>query len=281
MKSKGNMATRIKLGPVALLLVGMGYLGLVLFLGTSTPFLLVRGTSMEPTYHAGDLLLSKSPPEAEIKVGDVIAFNVPADAPENLNFPPVVVHRVIGMEGREGQLVFITQGDNAVVDPFQVPPDLVRGVILKNLGPVGRPILLLTNKKVLLFVGLPLLAFIVVVVVCNALTPKKKEEDPAPLAAAPGEKAEFDAMLNQLSGVIAEFGAHLQSHTEIVINLRDVTRELRETLHIWNGAVGGPYQTGQGLASPPGRMGEEPGDPPSVSGHQQPGDKDERADEVE
>ena len=161
------MATRIKLGPVALLLVGMGYLGLVLFLGTSTPFLLVRGTSMEPTYHAGDLLLSKSPPAAEIKVGDVIAFNVPDDAPEKLNFPPIVAHRIIGIEGRAGQLVFITQGDNAVVDPFQVPPDLVRGVVIKNLGPVGRPILLLTNKKVLLFVGLPLLAFVVVVVVCN------------------------------------------------------------------------------------------------------------------
>ena len=269
------MATRIKLGPVALLLVGMGYLGLVLFLGTSTPFLLVRGTSMEPTYHAGDLLLSKSPPEAEIKVGDVIAFNVPDDAPEKLNFPPVVVHRVIGMEGREGQLVFITQGDNAVVDPFQVSPDLVRGVIFKNLGPVGRPILFLTNKKVLLFVGLPLLAFIVVVVVSHALTPKKKEEDPVPAAAVLSERAEFNAMLGQLSGVIAEFGAHLQSHTEIVINLRDVTRELRETLRIFNAAGGGPNQARQALDSPPVRMGEEAGDPPNVSDAQVLGDEDE------
>ena len=276
------MPVRFKLGPVALLLVGMGYLGFVLFLGTSTPFLLVRGTSMEPTYHAGDLLLSKKPPEAEIKVGDVIAFNVPDDAPENLNFPPIVVHRVIGTEGREGKLVFITQGDNAVVDPFQVPPDLVRGVILKNLGPVGRPILFLTNKKLLLFVGLPLLAFVVVVVVSHALTPKKKEEDPAPEAAVLSEKAEFDVMLNQLSGVIAKFGVHLQSHTEIVINLRDVTRELGETLHIWNAAGSGPpYQAGQGLSSSPVGMGEEAGDPPNLSVPLQPGAKDERADEVE
>ena len=84
------MAARLKLGPVALLLVGMGYLGLIVFLGTSTPFLLVHGTSMEPTYHEGDLLLNKRPPEAEIKVGDVIAFDVPPDAPEELNFPPVI-----------------------------------------------------------------------------------------------------------------------------------------------------------------------------------------------
>ena len=189
-----------------------------------------------------------------------------------------------GIKGRDGQLVFITQGDNAVVDPFQVPPSLVRGVVIKNLGPVGRPILLLTNKKVLLFVGLPLLAFVVVVVVCNALTPKKKEEEPDPVATVVSEKAEiaeFNVMLNQLSGVIAEFGAHLQSHTEIVINLRDVTRELRQTVRSRNSAAGGPYQAGQGVDSPTGRMGEAAGDPQYGSGPQQPVDKDERADEVE
>ena len=142
------MATRVKLGLVALLIVGMGNLGLVLFLGTFTPFLVVNGTSMEPTYHAGDLLLNKRPPEAEIKVGDVIAFDVPSDALGELNVPHVVTHRVIGMELSKGQMVFITQGDNnTVVDPYQVPPSLVRGVVLKNLGPVGRPFLFLADEK--------------------------------------------------------------------------------------------------------------------------------------
>ena len=148
LKGAYKVSTRYKLGWVALLLVGMGYLGLVLFLGTFTPFLLVHGTSMEPTFHAGDLLLNKRPPEAEIKVGEVIAFDVPPDALGELNFPHLVTHRVIGMELSKGQMVFITQGDNnKVVDPYQVPPNLVRGVVLKNLGPVGRPLLFFTNKK--------------------------------------------------------------------------------------------------------------------------------------
>lgn len=148
LKGTYKVATRVKLGLVALLIVGMGNLGQVLFLGTFTPFLVVNGTSMEPTYHAGDLLLNKRPPEAEIKVGDVIAFDVPPDAPGELNFPYIVAHRVIGMELSKGQMVFITQGDNnTVVDPYQVPPSLVRGVVLKNLGAVGRPLLFFTNKK--------------------------------------------------------------------------------------------------------------------------------------
>lgn len=84
---------------VTLLLLGMGYLGLVLFLGTSSPFMLVRGTSMEPTFHTGDLLLSRSVSPTKIEVGDVIAFSVPAEERKRLNLPSTAVHRVLGIEG--------------------------------------------------------------------------------------------------------------------------------------------------------------------------------------
>ncbi len=147
----------------------------MLILGTSSPFLIVRGTSMEPTYHSGDLLLAKNIAGTEIEVGAVVAFDIPAEAQERLRMPPTAAHRVLRIEGDQGQLVFITKGDNSDVDPFKVPPDLVRGVVMKNLGPLARPIFFLTDKTVLLFVGLPVLTFVVILLAALWLTPKKSE----------------------------------------------------------------------------------------------------------
>ena len=46
--------------------------------------LLPAATSMEPTYHAGDLLLAKNIAGTEIEVGAVVAFDIPAEAQERL-----------------------------------------------------------------------------------------------------------------------------------------------------------------------------------------------------
>ena len=161
---------KLKLSLVAPLLLGTGYLGLLLFLGTSSPFLIVQGTSMEPAFHAGDLLLARNIPATEIKVGDIIAFNVPTGVPQ---MPPTAAHRVIGIEGDKGQLVFATQGDNSDIDPFRAPYTEVHGVVLKNLGPLGRPILLVTNGRGLLYLGLPILTFIVIVLATLLLNQKQ------------------------------------------------------------------------------------------------------------
>ncbi len=161
---------KLKLSLVAPLLLGTGYLGLLLILGTPSPFLIVQGTSMEPTFHAGDLLLARNIPGTEIKIGDIIAFNVPPDVPQ---MPPIAAHRVIGITGDKGQLVFVTQGDNSDVDAFRAPYTEVHGVILKNLGPLGRPILLATNGRFLLYLGLPILTFIVIVLATLLLTQKQ------------------------------------------------------------------------------------------------------------
>jgi signal peptidase I len=70
-------------------------------LGGPVYYVIVDGSSMEPTYREGDLVLARA--KASYAVGDVVAY-----LPDiGQRFP--VIHRVVGMEG-EGQ--YITQGDN-------------------------------------------------------------------------------------------------------------------------------------------------------------------------
>ena len=222
---KAARIEKLNKGLVALLLLGMTYLGLMLFLGTSSPFLLVRGASMEPTLHSGDLLLNKSIAPSEIKVGDVIVFDIPSDVQERLKMPPKATHRVIGIEGENGQMVFVTQGDNSDVDPFKVPSSMVRGVVVKNLGPLGWPILLLTNKTLLLFLGIPILTFALIVLATLWLSPGTKSETPAPAMAL---------TLDRLTSAVAEYGAHLQSHTAIVKHMATTSAGLEESVNKQN-----------------------------------------------
>ena len=78
-----STVSKIVLSPVTALLLGLSYLGLILFLGTSSPFLVVRGVSMLPTFENGDLLINKRVPPTQIKVDDVIAFEVPSEGWEH------------------------------------------------------------------------------------------------------------------------------------------------------------------------------------------------------
>ncbi|MEZ4573001.1 MAG: signal peptidase I, partial [Thermomicrobiales bacterium] len=65
---------------------------------------IVHGHSMEPTMHTGDMMLSEQVPVDELDVGDVIRFKVGTR---------VVLHRIIEITyDAEGQMIFITQGDN-------------------------------------------------------------------------------------------------------------------------------------------------------------------------
>ncbi|MEE9324979.1 MAG: signal peptidase I [Dehalococcoidia bacterium] len=226
---------KMKIALVVLLLLGAGYLGLVLSLGTSSPFLLVRGTSMEPTFHEGDLLLKRSVSPAEVKVGDVIVFNVPSDARERLKLPSILAHRIVDIEGDKSQGVLVTQGDNSDVDPFKVPSSNVRGVVVKNLGPIGWPILFLANKSALilgvfLMVGLPILTFVIIALATLWFLPHEKGERPMPEPGATEEAPpiEVEKALGSLSSAIAEYAVHLRSHTEIIKNMGGATQELEQ-----------------------------------------------------
>ena len=233
---------KLNKGLIALLLLGMSYLGLMLFLDTSSPFLVVQGSSMEPTLHAGDLLLNKNVAPTDIKLGDVITFDVPSDAQQRLKMPPKATHRVIGIEGQDGQMVFVTQGDNSDVDPFKVPSTSVRGVVAKNMGPLGWPILLLTNKTLLIFLGIPIITFVLIVLATLWMTPSEKAQAPAPKRASSRAAKAADDMLpaqigiplDRLTSAVSSYGVHLQSHTSIIKHMAGSATGLEEAVQQQN-----------------------------------------------
>ena len=80
-------------------------------LGGPATYIVVRGNSMEPTYHTGDLVIGESVPD--YTVGDIVAYRVPAG---EIGEGHVVVHRIVGGDPTAG---FAVRGDNnGAPDPW-------------------------------------------------------------------------------------------------------------------------------------------------------------------
>lgn len=87
--------------------------------------------SMEPAYMPGDMIIVKSTPPDEIKIGDAVTFRTTAD--ENV----FLTHRVVEIINGE-KLGFITKGDNNnAVDSFTVNADAVVGRVVANFAGMG------------------------------------------------------------------------------------------------------------------------------------------------
>jgi len=115
------------------------------------PFMPVFGSSMEPEFEAGSLILIESIPTDEVEVGDVIVYNVPGVIREHYNYPPVVAHRVIEVRSSEGGVGFRTKGDNTGEDPFTVRAQDLRGTVSKQIPYIGFPLLFLQSTQGLMF----------------------------------------------------------------------------------------------------------------------------------
>src|SRR3954451_14849865 len=76
---------------LAIAFVGMGYLG------TWPPLATVMSASMEPTIKTGDIVVLKKLDRAP-RVGDVVAVSVPPAIRTRFGYPPVIIHRIIGID---------------------------------------------------------------------------------------------------------------------------------------------------------------------------------------
>jgi signal peptidase I len=80
-------------------------------LGGPALYIVIRGTSMLPTYQNGDLVVMQSAPS--YAAGDAVAYRVPSG---EIGEGHVIVHRITGGDGTDG---FTVQGDNNnAVDPW-------------------------------------------------------------------------------------------------------------------------------------------------------------------
>ncbi|HKZ54077.1 MAG TPA: signal peptidase I [Anaerolineales bacterium] len=89
---------------------------------------LVVGASMEPTLHIGDVVVTSDVPPEEVQVGDIVRFRTGQ---------AFVLHRVIEIEQRQGEVFFLTRGDsNNVSDPL-LPAERVEGRLVFVVPKVG------------------------------------------------------------------------------------------------------------------------------------------------
>jgi len=94
---------------------------------------IVRSSSMEPAMRAGALAVMLPIDAADVKVGDIIAFDPPWDSGSDVT----VSHRVIGVLDN-GQLRFDTKGDALEgSDPYYVPGESVQGKVLFSIPYLG------------------------------------------------------------------------------------------------------------------------------------------------
>jgi signal peptidase I len=105
--------------------------------GGSTHLVVVSGSSMEPTYHTGDLVVVR---ERRPEVGDVIAFRIPGREGQ-------IVHRVLE---RRSDGTLLVQGDNRRSPDLPVPTDADVMGVASLLVPRGAVVVqLLTSPLVL------------------------------------------------------------------------------------------------------------------------------------
>jgi len=98
-------------------------------LGGPATYVIVRGVSMEPTYHAGDLVIVRRRPVYQ--AGDIVAYKIPAGEVGGLS----VIHRIVGGSVETG---FRTKGDNnAESDPWRPTPGQIEGTAWLVLPKTG------------------------------------------------------------------------------------------------------------------------------------------------
>lgn len=108
----------------------------------ATPFTVLTG-SMEPNLPPGTLIVTKPVPAEDIKIGEVVTFQIESGKPQ------VVTHRVIAVRQTEkGQPEFLTQGDaNSIPDEGWRPAESVRGVLWYAVPKLGYANNILTGDQ--------------------------------------------------------------------------------------------------------------------------------------
>lgn len=156
-----------------------------------TPMAVLSGSmsgDAEDHIEVGDLIFIGKAEPKELAEGDVITF---------MQNKTVVTHRIIGIEtDKDGKLLFTTKGDaNNTEDREPVSEDDLVGVYMGRIPKVGDFALFLqTPLGMILFVGVPLLAFIIYDIVRRQHSANKENK----------KNAELEAELQRLRALAGE-----------------------------------------------------------------------------
>lgn len=145
-------------------------------LGGANSYVFVRGTSMEPRYHTGDLVLVRE--RATYRIGDIAAFTVPTDD----GGEAVVIHRIVDRRPDGG---WVFQGDNRPgVDPWFPRDEQVVGTPQLLIPRVGSYLAALAVSPLHLGLVAALIASVVA-----AAGPLPSPDGPSPTVADPPKRS--------------------------------------------------------------------------------------------
>jgi signal peptidase I len=121
-------------------------------LGGRAGYVLVSGTSMEPRYHTGDMVVVHR--QAGYHPGQLIAYRVPKGDPMA---GAQVIHRIIGGNEQDG---FIVRGDNRTAADVWRPKNV--DIVGAKVGSVPHAIVVLQYLRSPLLLGLLAACFVFV-----------------------------------------------------------------------------------------------------------------------
>ncbi len=209
------------------------------------PFMPIFGSSMEPALQSGGLLMIEPMNAKDVKVGDIIVYNVPRMVREYYGYPPIVAHRVIEVKTKPS-LGFRTAGDNTGEDPFTVRPQDLRGTVGDQIPYLGLPLLFFQSQQGLIFVivALALLAFFLYgseishggnILHRGIFAPVISEEKRAnreltrKIEAAEQRMNSTEQALEKFATAIELYAQHLNSHTAAIQGLSEASHELKRS----------------------------------------------------
>lgn len=102
-------------------------------------FSIISG-SMEPTINIDDIVIVKKVGKDDIKVNDIITFNVEEET---------ITHRVMSIDNINNEIIYTTKGDsNKVTDIEKVEQRQIEGKYIGKIPKAGKILTLLKNKIV-------------------------------------------------------------------------------------------------------------------------------------
>ena len=96
-------------------------------------YVIVSG-SMEPIIKVHDAVLSKRCAEEDIHIGDVVTYK----SLENAYYGVLITHRVVNIEEKDGEKLFITKGDhNETIDRSPIRYSQIQGKVIMRIPKIG------------------------------------------------------------------------------------------------------------------------------------------------
>ncbi len=209
------------------------------------PFIPIFGSSMEPTLQSGGLLIVDSVEPQDVKVGDIIVYNVPSMVRDYYNYPPTVAHRVTEIKTIPS-LGFRTKGDNTGEDPFTIRPQDIRGTVGSQIPLLGLPLLFFQSQQGMIFVivALVLLALFLYggeiarggsLVHRGIFAPVINEEKRVnrvltrKIETTEEKMTSTEQALEKFAAAVAEYAQHLSSHTSAIQGLSEASQDLKKS----------------------------------------------------